>query len=210
MHFANTLYWKIRQYLFVCNKDTMKKPDVKQIIYSVKHLIRSYRNRLIIITAVTILVAAGLLAYQAYVVSSFQDYPEVEFNMSDFVKMNLARSDEMEEETGLSEEEDLARSIVEKLEDGFRDTARRVFLGRYGEYRIKQFLPRGMRNLQGGIDPETMDLAIDNAFERFRTNSVNTLERRLGKLDEKYVEDYADKLPEYLLEAYDEDRKSVV
>jgi len=144
-------------------------------------------------TAFIILVSACLLVYQAYVVSSFQDYPEVKFSMSDFVKMNLAKTDDIEDGADLSEEEDLARSIVEELGEGFRDTARRVFSGRYGEYRIKRFLPHEKRNLQQGIDPETMDIAIENA-----------LERRLRTLDDIYVDDYGNKLTEYLLEAYDE------
>ncbi|MFW5861272.1 MAG: hypothetical protein ACOCWZ_03395, partial [Spirochaetota bacterium] len=182
----------------------MKKPDLKNFLVTIKRWIQSSSNRLLLMVAFFILVAIGLLAYQAYVVSSFQDYPEVEFSMTDFVKMNLAKTNAIEKGAGLSEEEDLARSIVEELENPFRDTARRVFVGKYGKYRIKGFLPRDKWNLQKGIDPETMDLAIGNALERFRTNSIRTLERRLLKLDEKYVEDYADKLPEYLLEAYDE------
>ena len=182
----------------------MKKPDVKTILDTIKRWIQSSRNRLILMTAFIILVSACLLVYQAYVVSSFQDYPEVKFSMSDFVKMNLAKTDDIEDGADLSEEEDLARSIVEELGEGFRDTARRVFSGRYGEYRIKRFLPHEKRNLQQGIDPETMDIAIENAHDRFKTNSITTLERRLRTLDDIYVDDYGNKLTEYLLEAYDE------
>lgn len=182
----------------------MKKPDLAHIYQYIRSRLRNTQFLIVAFVATATLLATGLLLYQAYVVSSFQDYPEVEFSMSDFVKMNLAKTDEMEDGSDLSVEEDLARSIIEELEHDFRDTASRVFVGKYGAYRIKRFLPRDKRNLQKGIGPETMDLAIGNALEQFRKNSIRTLERRLRKLDEKYVEDYADRLPEYLLEAYDE------
>lgn len=182
----------------------MEKKDIKNILKTAFNNSGNTRTVLAALVVLSILTATILLAYQAYVVSSFQDYPEVEFSMSDFVKMNLAKTDDIEDRADLSEEEDLARSIAEELGEGFRDTARRVFSGRYGEYRIKRFLPREKRNLQQGIGPGTMDLAIQNAHDRFKTNSITTLERRLIKLDEGYVDDYADKLTEYLLEAYDE------
>ncbi len=150
------------------------------------------------LTILLTLVIATLVALQVVSFFRHDDVPRVSFELEDFTRMNLVDPGDAEE-VPITEDEILSEKVLDEIDRGFVTTARRIFEREDRILVLNRHLPPAM---WGMPKKEKVDTAVDRAREVFRERSGISLRQRLSAIPDRYKDHYADRLPEFLMEAF--------
>ncbi len=177
---------------------------LKKLFRSLENIFFSSARPGALVLSITILLTLVIVSLVTLQVVSFlrpDDIPRVPFELDDFTRMNLIDTEEAEEPP-LTEDEILARKILDEIDQGFVATARRIFKRDDRTYALNRHLPPAMRLMPEIEKEKTIEAAVENAREMFRRQSENSLRIRISNIPNQYKDHYADRLPDYLMEAF--------